>query len=147
MSLKFRGGFKGKVYHSPIWIYYEDTDFSGIVYHANYLKYAERGRSDYLAHCGIDYQEMQERDPALAFAITQMNINFHASARISELLEVRTIFTKAVGARLLAEQHIFKDDACIWSATVTAACIDMGGRAKRLPADIIEKIRPYLSAG
>lgn len=137
------GTFKGNIYCLPVRVYYEDTDFSGVVYHANYLKYAERGRSEFLHHCGIDHQELHDR--ACAFAVVDMDIKFHAPARISEELEVQTMFTKVVGARLYAVQKIFKAGDCIWSAHVTVACVSLDGHARRIPKDVAEKMKPYLA--
>ncbi len=118
-------------------VYYEDTDFSGVVYHANFLKFAERGRSDYLRAIGIHHHALAARDLPLAFAVTEMDIKFLQPARIDDELEVATRFYDIRGARLQAEQVIFRDSEAIWHANLTAATIDFDGKPRRLPAELI----------
>ena len=114
-------------------IYYEDTDFSGFVYHANYLKFAERGRSNLLRLCGIEHQNLLDLEPSLAFVVGHMDIDFLAPARIGDVLLVETVFTKLHGARLLAEHLSTRDGVPVWQARVTAAIVDLDGRPRRLP--------------
>ena len=134
------------VHRLPIRIYYEDTDFSGIVYHANYLKFAERGRSDFLRLAGIHHSEILELDPPLAFAIQKMEIEFLAPARIDDLLEVESRYITARGARLEFEQVITRDREPIWRAIVKAACIDSDGRPRRLTPEMLAAFGPYVAA-
>jgi acyl-CoA thioester hydrolase len=118
-------------------VYYEDTDFSGIVYHANFLKFAERGRSEYLRAIGIKHRDLAERDPPLAFAVTEMTVKFIQPARIDDDLEVATRFYDIRGARLRAEQVIFRGNEVIWHAALTAASIDFDGKPRRLPSEMV----------
>jgi acyl-CoA thioester hydrolase len=134
------------VHHLPIRVYYEDTDFSGIVYHANYLKFAERSRSDFLRLVGIHHSEILELDPPLAFAIQKMEIEFLAPARIDDLLEVESRYITARGARLEIEQVIKCDGKPIWRAIVRAACIDTDGRPRRLTASMLDALGPHVAA-
>lgn len=134
------------VHRLPIRVYYEDTDFTAIVYHANYLKFAERGRTDFLRLTGVHHSQLLERDPPLAFAVHKMEIEFITPARIDELLVVETRYVAARGARLDIEQTITRDGAPIWRALVRAACIDTDGRPKRLPASIVEALAPHVAA-
>lgn len=134
------------VHHLPIRVYYEDTDFSGIVYHANYLKFAERSRSDFLRLVGVHHSEILELDPPLAFAIQKMEIEFLAPARIDDLLEVESHCVTARGARLEFEQVIKRDGEPIWRAIVKAACIDTSGRPRRLTPDMLESFGPHVAA-
>lgn len=117
-------------------VYYEDTDFSGVVYHANFLKFAERGRSDYLRALGIHHRALAARDPQLAFAVTDMDIKFLHPARIDDELVVATRFYDIRGARMHAEQVIMREGEVIWHATLTAACIDFDGKPRRLPPEL-----------
>ena len=126
-------------------VYYEDTDFSGIVYHANYLHFAERGRSDFIRLVGVNHRDMAARQPPLAFAVSHMDIGFHGPARIDDMLAVETVFTHAKGARMRAVQRILCAGRLLWQANIDIACIDMEGRPRRLPADIVEKLEGYLS--
>lgn len=118
-------------------VYYEDTDFSGVVYHANFLKFAERGRSDYLRAIGIHHRALAARALPLAFAVTEMDIKFLQPARIDDELEVATRFYDIRGARLRAEQVIFREGEVIWHAKLTAASIDFEGKPRRLPAELL----------
>ncbi|MDF1626709.1 MAG: tol-pal system-associated acyl-CoA thioesterase [Parvibaculaceae bacterium] len=139
------GCIVGKVHHLPIRVYYEDTDFTGIVYHANYLKFAERGRTDFLRVAGVHHSELQEADPPLAFAVHKMEIEFLSPARIDDELLVETRYVAARGARFDIEQVILRDGQPIWRAMVRAACIDGAGRPKRMPVSIIDAIGAYVS--
>jgi acyl-CoA thioester hydrolase len=127
----------------PVRIYYEDTDFSGLVYHANYLRYFERGRSDYLRAIGVSHTELLAQDTALA--LTSINVTFRAPARIDDALVVRTTYDSARGARLSVMQSITRGDALIAEAVVEACCISLNGRAKRAPALLVDKVKPYLA--
>lgn len=133
------------VHRLPIRVYYEDTDFTGIVYHANYLKFAERGRTDFLRVAGVHHSELQDHEPPLAFAIHKMEIEFLAPARIDDELLVETRYVTARGARFDISQEIFRGDTCLWRAVVRAACIDAEGRPKRMPKSIIEAISPHVA--
>ena len=120
----------------PVRVYYEDTDFSGVVYHAAHLKFFERGRTEALRACGVIHSEMLKRAEPLAFAVTKMTIEWRAPARIDDLLEVRTRFVEVKGARMMLEQEIRCGANLIARADVEAACMNLEGRARRLPADL-----------
>lgn len=132
-----------RTFSLPIRIYYEDTDFSGVVYHAAYLKFFERGRTEALRSCGVHHSEMLARDEPLAFAVRKMTTEWISPARIDDLLDVRTAFVSFKGARMLLEQEIRRDETLLARADVEAACMSLSGRPRRLPADIAER----LSAG
>ena len=127
---------------------YEDTDFSGFVYHANYLKFAERGRSNFLRLAGVEHSALLEMEPPLAFVVGRMEMDFVAPARIDDCLLVETVFTQFRGARLVAEQSITRvaDTQPIWQAHILAACVDLQGRAKRMPKAMLADLKPYLGA-
>ena len=115
----------------PVRVYYEDTDFSGIVYHANYLKFCERGRSDLLRLLGIAHRELDRS--GLAFAVRRMTCDFLKPARIDDLLEVVTRVIELGGARLELAQSVQRGDAMLFTAEITLALIDASGRPRRLP--------------
>lgn len=123
----------------PVRIYYEDTDFSGVVYHAAYLKFFERGRTEALRACGVHHSEILKREEPLAFAVRKMTIEWLAPARIDDVLEVRTCFIEAKGARMTLSQEIWREDTLLARAEVEAACMSLSGRARRLPADILDR--------
>ena len=123
----------------PVRIYYEDTDFSGVVYHAPYLHFFERGRTEALRACGVHHSEMLKREEPLAFAVRKMTTEWISPARIDDLLEVRTRFLDFKGARMLLSQEIHRGDALIARADVEAACMNLDGRPRRLPADLMAR--------
>ena len=142
------GRIEGRTHILPVRVYYEDTDFSGIVYHANYLRFAERGRSDFLRLAGVNHTELFEGDDPLAFAIHRMQIDFLKPARIDDELEVHTIYRRASGARLEAGQKILRRAGGsleeLWRATVFAACLDSKGRPRRLPEKARIALAPFV---
>jgi acyl-CoA thioester hydrolase len=138
------GHFVGRVHMLAVRIYYEDTDMSGIVYHANYLKYFERGRSEFLRSVGIHHSELLTRDPPLAFAITGINSQFKMAARIDDCLVVQTIFDSLKGVRLAITQKIMRGGELIATADVGAVCIDLHGKPRRPFKELGEQLKPYL---
>lgn len=126
-------------YTLPIRIYYEDTDFSGVVYHAAYLKFFERGRTEALRACGVHHSEMLAREEPLAFAVRKMTTEWVVPARIDDMLEVRTWFVSAKGARMVLSQEIWRGEQMLAKAEVEAACMSLAGRPRRLPADLTAK--------
>lgn len=133
------GKKRGGIFIHPVRIYYEDTDFSGVVYHAAYLKFFERGRTEALRSCGVHHSELLAREEPLAFTIRKMTTEWLVPARIDDVLEVRTRFVMAKGARMRLAQEIWRDDALLARAEVEAACMSLAGRPRRLPADVIGK--------
>jgi acyl-CoA thioester hydrolase len=131
----------------PVRVYYEDTDFSGIVYHAAHLKFFERGRTEALRACGVSHTELLARAEPLAFAVTKMTIEWLAPARIDDVLEVRTRFREVRGARMLLDQEIARGAALIARAGVEAACMSLAGKARRLPPALLDRLRAGGPAG
>lgn len=132
------------IHRLPIRIYYEDTDMSGIVYHANYLRYFERGRTDFLRCCGVIHTELQMREKPLAFAVIKADIDFKKSARIDNTLVVNSKCEAINGAKLILKQWIMRGDEIITMANITAVMIDMNGNPQRPPKDIVEKLEIYM---
>lgn len=145
------GRIEGQLHRLPIRVYYEDTDFSGIVYHANYLKFAERGRSDFLRLAGVHHTDLFDGADPIAFAIHRMEIDFLKPARIDDRLEVHTQYVRASGARIEAEQTIWRLDAEgvpreeLWRAQVFAAVLDKAGRPRRLPSSVRDAMAPLVA--
>ena len=146
-DVAFSGWFEGRVHVLPVRIYYEDTDTSGIVYHANYLRYCERGRSDFLRMAGVRHLVMLEGESKLVWTLRRISLDYMRPARVDDLLMVRTRYTEMAGARLVGEQEIYKGADLLCTARIEAAVITLDGRPRRIPADIREKLQPYLSAG
>lgn len=115
----------------PVRIYYEDTDFSGNVYHAAYLKFFERGRTEFLRERGIHHSSLAQE--GLAFAVRSMEIEFIAPAHIDDMLMVMTEVVSATGARLMLKQTILRDQHVLTTATLTVVAIKTSGGPARLP--------------
>ncbi len=113
---------------------YEDTDFSGFVYHANYLKFCERARSDYLRMKGVDQKAMFAEGHA--FVVRRMDCNFLAPAHFEDELIVETDFKEMAGARFELFQTITLGDTTLFTAAVTVALIDGTGRPKRITPEL-----------
>lgn len=116
-------------------VYYADTDFSGVVYHARYLEFLERGRSDFLRLVGIHHTELAagEQGEKLVWIVRRMEIDFRSPARIDDILTVETITEKVSGARIFMRQEIRRGDEPIVDARVEAAIITPDGRPRRFP--------------
>ncbi|WP_333590633.1 tol-pal system-associated acyl-CoA thioesterase [Brevundimonas sp.] len=139
------GRFEGREHRLPVRVYYEDTDFTGLVYHANYLRFFERGRSDFLRAAGVGHAELLEAEPPLAFVVAEMAVKFVKPARIDDALMVRTRYEAVRGPRLIIEQTITRGDEVLCTASVTAVCIHLDGRPRRPSAGLMDKVRPWLS--
>jgi acyl-CoA thioester hydrolase len=133
------GRIAGKVHVLPIRVYYEDTDFSGAVYHANYLKFCERARSDCLRLVGIHHSELHG---TASFVVRRMVCDFLKPALIDNLLEVETRFVEFGGARMELSQTVKRSGEKLFEAQVTVALVDGRGKPKRLPP---EWARTFLS--
>ena len=116
-------------------VYYEDTDFSGVVYHANYLRYFERGRTEAMRAAGGSHAAMLEADEPLAYTVRDLAIDYRAPARVDELLTVHTMLSELRGARLIFDQEVRRGDTVLAAGRVTVACMTMTGRPRRIPAD------------
>ena len=120
-------------------VYYEDTDFSGVVYHARYLHFLERGRTDFLRCLGVEQGKMAADGESLVFVVHRMEIDFKSPARMDDVLTIRTVTEKAAGAKLILDQEIRRDGLLLIAARVIVAVINARGRPQRLPAEITEK--------
>ena len=120
-------------------VYYEDTDFSGVVYHARYLHFLERGRTDFLRCLGIEQAAMASGDQSLVFVVHRMEIDFKASARMDDVLTILTHTEKAGGAKMVLVQEIRRGETPLISARVIIAVINARGRPRRLPEALAVK--------
>lgn len=139
------GVFAGRQHRLPVRVYYEDTDFTGVVYHANYSRYFERGRSDFLRLAGVSHSDLLDGDTPIAFVVTRMEIDFRRPARIDDALVVRTTYDSVRGPRLFINQSITRGDDVIAQAVVQAACIRLDGRPAKPPPGMAEKLRPWFA--
>ena len=120
----------------PVRVYYEDTDFTGIVYHANYLRFMERGRSNYLRLLGADqrslFEQAEQEAPGFAFVVRSMTIEFLKPARMDDVLDVVTSYEEVKGASITLQQRILRGDELLIEAHVRVAFV-CGGRARPIP--------------
>jgi acyl-CoA thioester hydrolase len=125
-------------------VYYADTDFSGVVYHARYLEFLERGRSDYLRLAGVRHTELIEglRGEKIVWIVRHMEIDFIRPARMDDVLAIDTRTEKISGARIFMAQEIRRGDEKLIAAKVEAAIIGELGKPKRFPAEWIAAFMP-----
>jgi len=125
--------------------YYEDTDFSGYVYHANYLKFCERGRSDYLRLAGVDQNAMMAGTDATMFVVRRMVCDFLRPARFDDELVVETRMAEMGGARFELSQRVLRGSEVLFTAEVTVALIDGRGRPRRMSPELARALARPIS--
>jgi acyl-CoA thioester hydrolase len=130
------GAIRGGQHLMPVRVYYEDTDFSGVVYHASYLRFMERGRTNYLRLLGADhrvlFEETTKEAPGFAFVVRSMTIEFLRPARMDDVLTVLTAPAEVMGASLTLKQQVTRGDDVLVEALVRVAFV-AGGRARPIP--------------
>jgi len=124
-------------------VYYEDTDTSGFVYYANYLKYIERGRTDFLRLAGVDHPALR-RAHGLALAVKSCEIEYLSPALLDDRIEVHTRLTELRGASMRADQRVRRGGRELARARVRIACIDGDGRAARLPRAVRDRLERFV---
>lgn len=129
-------------------VYYADTDFSGVVYHARYLEFLERGRSDFLRLAGVHHTELADgkHGEALVWVVKRMEIDFRAPARIDDILTIDTRTEDISGARIFMAQQIRRGDDVLIGAKVEAAIIGADGRPRRFPREWRDVFMPQAGA-
>ena len=138
------GALKDGAHHLYARIYYADTDFSGVVYHARYLEFFERGRSDFLRLIGVHHTELADgkHGEKLVWVVRRMELVFHQPARIDDILTIDTSTADISGARIFMEQRIRRGETVLVEAKVEAAIIGASGRPRRFPKEWVEALRP-----
>jgi acyl-CoA thioester hydrolase len=136
MTAHLDGAIRDGRHHMQVRVYYEDTDFSGIVYHANYLRFMERGRSNYLRLLGADqralFAEAESEAPGFAFVVRSMQLEFLKPARMDDLLDIVTWPLVVKGASIMLGQEVRRGDVLLLEAKVKVAFVS-GGQAKPIP--------------
>jgi len=122
-------------------VYYEDTDLAGIVYYANYLKFIERGRSEWVRGLGIDQTRLKV-DHGIVFAVRRIEADYLATARFDDELTVQTRPKVLSGARMVLAQDVHRGSARLFAALVTLVALNEAGRAARFPAEVRRKLQP-----
>ena len=119
----------------PLRVYYEDTDLAGIVYYANYLKFIERGRSEWVRDLGIDQMALKETQ-GVVFAVRRVEADYLRPAKFGEDLQVVTRLRELSGARIVVEQSVLREGEPLFEALVTLVCLGANGGPARLPQDV-----------
>jgi len=141
----YQGAFLGRVHHFALRVYFEDTDVSGVVYHANYLRYMERARSDMLRAAGIDQRGAIESGEGV-YVVADLEIKYRASAKLDDDLLVRSEVLEVRAASCTIQQRVMRGQDVLSEARVTAAFIS-GGRPKRQPRAWVEIFRRLTEEG
>lgn len=139
------GRFEGREHRLAIRVYYEDTDFTGLVYHGTWVRWFERGRSDALRLMGVGHAELLDGDQPMAFVLSKLSLDYLKPARIDDAVVVRTRYRAIKGPRLLISQAITRGDEVLCRAAVEAVCIHLDGRPRRPPPALRDKVAPWLT--
>jgi acyl-CoA thioester hydrolase len=122
----------------PLRIYYEDTDLAGIVYYANYLRFIERARTEWVRSLGVDQVALKEQ--GIVFAVRRVEADYILPARFDDVVEVRTDVISVTGARIVLGQDIWRRDQRLFASVVTLVALTDAGQPTRLPKDIRDKL-------
>jgi acyl-CoA thioester hydrolase len=145
-DLKGLGTFDGKTHVLPVSVYYEDTDLSGVVYHANYLRYMERGRTEFFRLAGISKMAGLEEEEPTAWAIRSIQVDYHRPARLDDVIQVRTALTGLSGARMHARQRVTCGERLLVEGRIEACITTLTGKPRRLPKNVLQTLAPFLVA-
>jgi len=138
LDIPYRGGFIGSEHHFALTIYFEDTDAYGIVYYANYLKFMERARSDFLRAVGVDQAGELARSGS-AYAVVEVDIRYKRPARLGDDLLIVSTVSQVRASSVLIQQRVMRAEEQLTDARVTAAFLDGEGRPRRQPREWVEK--------
>ncbi len=128
-----------RLHRLPVRVYYEDTDFSGVVQHVAYLRFLERGRTEFLRDCGVDQSALFAGAAPLAFAVRRLGVDYLKAALMDDLISVETRVARLGGASIDMAQRILRGDELLVTADVRVAAV-AAGRAQRLPGEILAKL-------
>lgn len=139
------GFFEGRTHVQPVRVYYEDTDLSGIVFYGNYAKFIERGRTNFLRLIGVHHQDLLDLPEPVAFTVTRLEMDYLKPARIDNTLQVRSTYTKLTAARIYGTQTVWRGEEELVRAKIEAACINLDGKARRIPKYVREALGSHLT--
>jgi acyl-CoA thioester hydrolase len=144
VSVQGLGRFDGKIHILPLRVYYEDTDLSGMVYHANYLRFMERARTEFFRLAGVTKMADLESEEPTAWAIREAKLGYHRPARVDDALTVKTALIAISGARIAADQKIYAGDTLLVEGRIEACIVTLSGRPRRLPDSLRALLTPFL---
>ena len=144
MTVSGLGHFEGKTHVLPLRVYYEDTDLSGVVYHANYLRYMERARTEFFRLGGVARMAELEAEEPTAWTIREVHVTYHRPARVDDALTVKTRLISLSGARLRALQNIYAGETLLVEGQIEACFVTLKGQPRRLPEQLRNLLTPFL---
>lgn len=144
-DLKGLGTFDGKTHILPISVYYEDTDLSGMVYHANYLRYMERARTEFFRLAGISRANLDDEEPT-AWTLRRAAMEFFRPARLDDQIAVHSVLTEVTGARIKVLQRVRHGETLLVEGRIEACITTLTGKPRRLPKNVFETLAPFVIA-
>jgi len=141
------GRIEGESHVLPVRVYFEDTDCAGLVYHANFLKFCERARSDFIRLLGLDHQSLanpERGDPAV-FVVRRVEIDYLKPGRMDDLLEIVTSCDEIGTAHLVLQQDVRRGDRLLVRAKVMVVLVSQAGKPQRLGALVCDKLQPFVN--
>ena len=144
-DLKGLGFFEGMEHVLPISIYYEDTDLSGFVYHANYLRYMERGRTEFFRLAGISKMAGLDEEEPTAWTLRSVHVDYLRPARLDDVIHVRSRLIGLSGARMQAIQRITCNETLLVEGRIEACITTLTGKPRRLPKKVQETLAPFVT--
>jgi acyl-CoA thioester hydrolase len=138
------GAWDGLDFLYPIRVFYEDTDFSGFVYHASYVRFFERGRSEALRAIGVSHSDLLTLTPPAGMVVRRLVVDYRLPCRMDDIVVVRSKFLSARGARMVISQVMERGEAVVATAELEVALINLDGRPRKLTADLAAKLGPWL---
>ena len=146
LDIPYRGGFVGSEHHFALTVYFEDTDAYGIVYYANYLKFMERARSDFIRAVGVD-QAAELAASGSAYAVVEVDIRYRKPGRLGDDLQVVSTVDQVRASSVHIQQRVMRGTELLAQARVVAAFLDGEGRPRRQPREWVEKFNEIIVQG
>ena len=143
-SSDLAGRVEGHTFVMPVRVYYEDTDAGGVVYYANYLKFAERARSEMLRHLGLENSAIQD-EHGIALVVRKVSAQYHKPAKLDDLLNIELKLTSMKGARIEGEQLIMRGDELLVTIYIQLACMKLTGGPGRLPQNVRNLLQTFVT--
>ena len=139
------GQFEGPVHLYAVRVFFEDTDLSGVVYHANYLRYMERGRTEFFRMAGISRARLDDDEPT-AWTLRRIAVEYFRPARLDDRIAVHSVLTEVSGARIKVLQRIRQGDTLLVEGRIEACITTLTGKPRRLPKNVFETLAPFCVA-
>ncbi len=145
LDTPYRGAFVGREHHFALTVYFEDTDACGVVYHANYLRFMERARSDMIRAVGVD-QLAELNHSGSAYAVVEVGIRYRRPAHLGDDLQVISAVEQVRASTVRIQQRVMRGAELMTQAKIIAAFVDSGGRPRRQPRAWVQQFKAVLSA-